>query len=84
MQYLPGEQAIAMEPMVFGAGRDATRKAPLEINCSSHCWWTRTSGTTKDKVVCVGWEGGFFEEESTADEVGIRPAMWMRFDSSQQ
>jgi hypothetical protein len=50
----------------------------LEGNAAS--WWLRTPGSTNDKACFVGDTGGFTASASrftTAEDYGVRPAMWV-------
>ena len=42
-------------------------------------WWLRTSGMDAQHIICINEDGSadFEGMESSADEVGIRPAMWI-------
>lgn len=76
-KYFPSEQsAVAYELMIDGK-YEGTVEQPIEIDCLPTTWWTRTSGKTADKVVVVDCYGRFDDAESTSDEIGIRPAMWV-------
>ena len=69
--------AVALEPMIETASA-GDNDDPIEITYEPVVWWTRTSGSTKDMVMCVGVQGDIFEIDSNCDEVGVRPALWVR------
>lgn len=54
-------------------------KDSVELYGYMHEWWLRTPGESQDKVAYVNWQGYIIREgmSSDADEVGIRPAMWI-------
>ena len=82
-KYFPRETlAIASEPMVDCCSADGTRDNPVEISNYPTSWWTRTSGETSDRVMCVGKYGNIFDIDSNADELGVRPAMWIKYDEN--
>lgn len=53
-----------------------------KINKDPYSWWLRTPGVNQKKVSVVTHDGyiDFGGISSSADEVGIRPAMWIDFD----
>ena len=82
-KYFPEKSsAVALEPMVESVTADGTEKQPIEIDCYPIPWWTRTAGETPDRVICVGKYGGLFDIDSNADEMGVRPAMWIKYDEN--
>ncbi len=51
-----------------------------------HPWWLRNTGKSDELVMIMG-EDGVIDEEGiscTADEIGIRPAMWLNLDKLQK
>lgn len=70
--------AVALQPMILSAGQTGEKDSPIVFDYDKEMWWTRTSGATKDLVVCVGWEGDLREEDSNSNEAGVRPAMWIK------
>lgn len=68
--------AIALEPMIESEN-SGTKDDPIVITYEPVTWWTRTSGSTKDMVWCIGHDGKMYELDSNCDEIGVRPAMWV-------
>ena len=62
---------------LFAAGQTGDKDSPIIFEIGEHIWWTRTSGTTKDLVVCVDCEGELCEMDSNG-QIGVRPAMWIK------
>lgn len=57
---------------------DGDKEEPHELSYEPCFWWTRTPGSEPDLVVCVDPYGFFDELELYSDEVGVRPAMWVK------
>ena len=65
--------AIALEPMIL-SDLDET----IDVDCSPIACWTMTSGSETDYIVCVDCDGSFCEIAADSDEIGVRPAMWVK------
>lgn len=79
-KYFPNqEDAVAFMHEVTSVGCSGTKDSPIELEYDTYFWWTRTSGATKDLVVCVHWDGELYVTDSNADELGVRPAVWVKF-----
>ena len=76
--FASNESAITQSPEIFAAGQTGDKDSPIIFNFCQHIWWTRTSGATKDLVVCVDHDGTLCEMDSNCDEIGVRPAMWVK------
>ena len=78
-KYFPhSEDAAAFMPYILSVGNPGTKDFPIELDYDTYYWWTRTSGITKDLVVCVHYDGSLHEFDSNCDELGVRPAMWVK------
>lgn len=77
------ETAVAYEPMINSVNATGKEESPIDIGCYTTCWWTRTSGKTKDVVMCVSPGGELYEEPSGSDEIGVRPAVWVKLSDSE-
>lgn len=75
--FVSKESAIAQDPAIFAAGQTGDKDSPIIFEIGEHIWWTRTSGTTKELVVCVDCEGELCEMDSNG-QIGVRPAMWIQ------
>lgn len=53
----------------------------VDLDVEPQVWWLRSPGEEQSKVACVEWDGSINENgyDSSCDEVGIRPAMWVDF-----
>lgn len=72
------ESAIALEPTIFVPSQPGAKDNPITFDYQTNDWWTRTSGATKDLVVCVNYRGNLREADSGNNEIGVRPAMWVK------
>lgn len=78
-KYCPhSEDATAFIPHILSVGNPGTKDFPIELDYNTYYWWTRTSGITKDLVVCVYYDGLLHEFDSNCDELGVRPAIWIK------
>lgn len=78
-KYFPNqEEAVAYMHDILSVWHSGTQDSPIELDYDTYFWWTRTSGATKDLVVCVDWDGELYESDSNADETGVRPAVWVK------
>lgn len=70
--------AVLLLPMVDLVDSDDGKHELNHITYPKIDWWTRTSGKTNDEVVCVNTRGRFIDMGSGCDEVGVRPALWVK------
>lgn len=68
------EEAKTYEPMVF----NPIDSEQFEISYEPCFWWTRTQGSKPYMVECVNHNGYMTEQDSNANENGVRPAMWIK------
>ena len=69
------DMAIGLIPMTNYDGKHEDR---FIVNYSPVLWWTRTSGEAACDVVCVDRDGSLCEMDSNCDEIGVRPARWVK------
>lgn len=74
----------ALLPMTFDPGDGGKQNQPIEWSMEPAPWWTRTPGEEWGTMVCVGSDGKFWLCEAEGDEIGIRPAMWVRLSSTME
>lgn len=70
------DSAITVQPMIE-CSASGDKDDPIIIDHEPVAWWTRTTGSTKDLVMCVYFNGKIVEMDSNSDETGVRPAMWI-------
>ena len=51
------------------------------INIYPEIYWTRTVSNEGYKVRCVNEYGDIVDKTSDNDEIGIRPAMWIKYNA---
>lgn len=67
-----------MQMDLFSVSGSGSKDKPIELSFYKQVWWTRTLGTTKYLVKCVDWDGVLHEWDSNSNEIGVRPAMWVK------
>ncbi len=70
--------AGALLPLTFDPGDGGKQNKPIEWSAEPATWWTRTPGEEWGTMVCVGSDGKFQLCGADWDEIGVRPAMWVR------
>lgn len=53
------------------------------INVYPEIYWTRTVSNEGYKVKCVNEHGDIVDRISDDDEIGIRPAMWIKYNADE-
>lgn len=72
MEYLPEAEQRMTEMQL------ASEFGGVKIDKIPKAWWTNTVGTTKTKMCVVMEDGSIVKNISNdADEIGIRPAIWV-------
>lgn len=76
-QYLQDRELAVGE--ILYADSSWEEAVAAELTLETYCWWLRTTGGTQSCVAVVGEDGGvdLYGVDSDADEVGVRPAMWI-------
>lgn len=89
-------EIISKREQFFNVGNFAARSDILmfqkhsdnkfEIYREDYQWWLRTPGSTQKEVAVINEYGeiDFGGVSSSADEIGIRPAMWIDLDIAKQ
>lgn len=76
--YLKGSELAACE-ILYADGSMDEEKETATLSLELHCWWLRTPGGDQNRVsvVCENGAVDLYGIYADADEVGIRPAMWI-------
>ena len=76
-----GGGKYAAAPFMILADRNLEDGSSIELDVAYMPWWLRTPGADATRVACVSGSGHVDLEgiRSSADEVGVRPAMWIDF-----
>lgn len=82
-KYFPSDEAaVAFMPDLKAAMRTGHKDSPIIFDFDKLTWWTRTAGSTNDLVVCVNQGGSLCEKDSNCSEIGVRPAIWVTWNTS--